>query len=84
MNAIDGPLAVLCKVVNDFVEITECRCGVWPFDYFTKLIKGRVPLVCILVEEGDSALTLKGRYDDCLSVDSLLFWRSQGQDCCLR
>jgi hypothetical protein len=49
VDAVDEPLAVLCEVINDAVEITECRCGVWALDDFTKLVEGGVPLVSILV-----------------------------------
>jgi len=53
MDTVNGPVAVFCKVVDDIVEITECRCGVWPFDDFTKLVEGRVPLVGVFVEIGN-------------------------------
>lgn len=59
MNAVDGPLAVFCKVVNDPVEITERGSGVWPLDNFAKIVKGRVPLVSIFVKIGNSAPVLK-------------------------
>ena len=59
MNAIDGPLAVVCKVINSLVEITESRRWVWPLDDFANLVKGRIPLVGIFVEKGNSAFTLK-------------------------
>jgi len=49
MNAVDGPLAVACKVVYDLVEITECRRGVWPFDGFPKLVKESIPLVSVVL-----------------------------------
>ena len=57
MNTVDGPLAVLCKVIDDSVQVAECRSGVGVLDDFTKRVKGGVPLVGILVEKGDSVIT---------------------------
>jgi hypothetical protein len=60
MDAVDGPLAILCEVVGDLVEMAECRCGVWVFDYLAELVEGGEPLIGLFVEEGNSVLELFG------------------------
>lgn len=58
MNVVYGPLAVVCKVIDELAEKAQCGRRVWSLDDFTKLVEGRIPLIGVLVEKGDSVPTL--------------------------